>query len=128
PAPLEAGRADEERHVDRAVEEKLAMEDPPVLHELLAMIGGDDHDRPLEEAARLEIREQRAELGIQIGDLAVVETAEEAHVALRDLDVRPLARERELERPQVALDDPAPPFRIGLDEALAVGRGRLVDA
>ena len=80
----------------------MAVLEAAVVEELLAVIGGQDHERLREQTAFVELGEEAAELAIDERDLFVVGVAQELHVerfaaALRvtDLeDVRALFRRR----------------------------------
>ena len=52
------------------------MPDIAVLEELLAVVGGDDDERGVLEAAALERREERAEMVVELAQRGVVEIAE----------------------------------------------------
>jgi hypothetical protein len=62
PRRRHAGRAQQERHADRTVEDGAAVHDVTMVEELLAMVGGDDHDRLLEQTAVTERVEEEREL------------------------------------------------------------------
>ena len=75
-APARAVRArelDDHRHVhERLVQHAAHVADRVVLAEHLAVVGGDDDERVLVAAARLQRRDQLAERGVHRRDLAVV--------------------------------------------------------
>src|SRR5262249_37066613 len=54
--------------------------EPAVVEELLAVVGGEDHERLREQAARLELGEEAAEFAIDERDLLVVGAAQELDV------------------------------------------------
>src|SRR5690554_2427705 len=63
----------EERDADLLIIERLAVPIAAVLHELLAVIGGDDNRHLVVEAALFERLDELTEMPIPVGDLAVVE-------------------------------------------------------
>src|SRR5262245_18867441 len=61
-----------------------------VLAELLPMVRGDDDERIPQQAAALELIEQRADLPIQGRDAIVVGVASQLHVVLAELELVPI--------------------------------------
>ena len=65
----------------RLVEARPVAEDAGMLAEALAVVRGDDHPGPLEDAAALELVDQPAQLLIEVRDAVVVGVADEARSA-----------------------------------------------
>ena len=74
PAPF--GKRTIERHVHARLVDVDVVADPAALEELLAVVGGHDHDRLLPEALGLERPAQRADLLVGEGEVPVVEPHE----------------------------------------------------
>jgi hypothetical protein len=74
-----AGRPDDERHPDHAfVDDLVAV--AALLAELVAVVGGQDHQRVVRQAQRVETRQQRVEQEVGEEHLAVVELAQPSGV------------------------------------------------
>jgi hypothetical protein len=71
----DARTGDEERHVDELAVERLAVAEPAVLHELVAVVGHEDDERLVGHAALRERREQEPDQIVDVADLAVVDRA-----------------------------------------------------
>src|SRR3989449_3199487 len=67
---------DEQRHVEERLVERVRVTPEAVVVELLAVVGGDDDERAVEEIELAQAVEQAAELRIAVGDRAVVERDE----------------------------------------------------
>ena len=73
--------ADDQRDVVAAVEEAAFAEHEMVAHHL-GMVGGEDDDRVVPGAVRLDAREDAAELRVDLRDHAVIERADAAEGGL----------------------------------------------
>ena len=71
-----SGKRTRSGHVQQLAVQRAAMGERPVVVELLAVIGDDDEERPVEGTERAEPVEERADRGVELGDLAVVEALE----------------------------------------------------
>ena len=65
--------ADDQRHVEQLVVERLAVAELAVVPELLAVVGGHDDERAVEEPAAREAAQEAADLPIGPRELGVVE-------------------------------------------------------
>jgi len=63
--------------MDQGVVQAVSMAEEVVVVEVLAMIGGHDHERIVEQATRLEFREEPPDLVVEVGDATVIGIAEE---------------------------------------------------
>jgi hypothetical protein len=94
------GPGDDQRYVHRRVEEVVAVAERPVLEEFLAVVGGDDDQRMLENAALLERVEEPAELFVHRRDLRVVHACQARDVlglerrGIHDEAARPVVEAR----------------------------------
>jgi hypothetical protein len=81
-----AGRDDDERYAHLGFVERLAVADHAVLVEALAVVGGDDDERIVEEPARGELVEEPGDLGVHRHDGRVVEVDDRLHEVRRRLE------------------------------------------
>ena len=113
-----SGQAHQQRHVQQLVVERLPVEELAMVPELLAVVGGDDHERAVEAAAAREAAQQASDLAVGVGEAAVVEVDDALAVGLA-VAVLPGARdvvEGEADRGR----------RAAIDEAARVARRRAV--
>ena len=66
---------DQQRDVDLGVVEAAGVAEELVLAEVFAVVGGDDHQRVVEQAVLVERIEKHAELFIEVRDAVVVGVA-----------------------------------------------------
>ena len=97
------------------------MTDPAVVEQLFAVIGGDQQDRVVEQAALAEYGDELAQLLVDLRDACVVEVVEAPPILVAELD-RAVVDAVTQALPAVAVEDR---FRCGRPEARPMGRSRL---
>src|SRR4029079_5979202 len=115
----------QQRHLDQRIEQRPAVLDVPVLQELLAVVGDQDHQRVCQEAAPLQLGQQQGELGVEIGDLVVVQIDQVLHVAGSQPEVGSALGEHVADRVRVAAADELLGGRPGGEAARVIGRRRV---
>ena len=96
------GRGDDQQgDVDFPAVEAQAVAEEAVLAEVLAVVGGHDHQGVLQQPAALELVEEAAELPVEVGDATLVGVAEQVDRLVAD-PARGCRRRGGLSRRQVA--------------------------
>ena len=111
-------KAHDERDVQELVVERLAVEEAAMVPLLLAVIRGDDDERVVEEAARRQTVQQAADLGVDEGELRVVEGDDPGAIGRRVMPGPCAADVVEAETDGAGIR--------GIGEARREGRGRAV--